>query len=224
MDDELCYVKKSPLFYGIGQEELYTLLKCCGEERETFETGERIFRMGEAVDRVMILLKGGAVVEKEDFWGRGEMLYELEEGDIFGEVYACARTPVLPVSVTASGACEAMFLDYQRILTFCSMACAFHTRLLHNLLRLVSDQNIRLTVQFEHISRRNTRQKLLSFLSSEAIRRGRASFDISLSRQELADYLSVDRSAMSSELGKLKKEGILDFQKNHFTLIQDFNR
>ena len=123
MDDELCYVKKSPLFYGIGQEELYTLLKCCGEERETFETGERIFRMGEAVDRVMILLKGGAVVEKEDFWGRGEMLYELEEGDIFGEVYACARTPVLPVSVTASGACEAMFLDYQRILTFCSMAC-----------------------------------------------------------------------------------------------------
>ena len=71
MDDELCYVKKSPLFYGIGQEELYTLLKCCGEERETFETGERIFRMGEAVDRVMILLKGGAVVEKK-ISGEGE--------------------------------------------------------------------------------------------------------------------------------------------------------
>ena len=222
--NELCLCAKISAVYGIGQEVHVYAFKMLRRRTGDVETGERIFRMGEAVDRVMILLKGGAVVEKEDFWGRGEMLYELEEGDIFGEVYACARTPVLPVSVTASGACEAMFLDYQRILTFCSMACAFHTRLLHNLLRLVSDQNIRLTEQIEHISRRNTRQKLLSFLSSEAIRRGRASFDISLSRQELADYLSVDRSAMSSELGKLKKEGILDFQKNHFTLIQDFNR
>ncbi len=218
MEEWLERVKKSPLFYGINEEEIQTLLKCTGAQRILFEKGEAIFRMGESLDQVMLLLEGRALVLHENFWGEREELMRLEEGETFGEAYACARRAVLPVMVEAEGECEVLFLDYQRMITFCSLACGFHTRLIHNLLRLVSEKQVELSERLEHLSRRTTRDKLLSYLSKEAVSQGRRSFDIPLSRQELADYLGVDRSAMSSELGRLRDQGVLEFQKKHFTL------
>lgn len=219
MDDYLRRVKKSPLFYGMSEDELYTLLKCSAAEQAVYEEGEYIFRMGESLDRMMILLSGSAVVFQETFWGQREELYEIKEGEAFGEAYACARTAVLPMSVAAQGECQVVLLNYQRMITFCSLACDFHTRMIHNLLRMVSERSVRMEDKLEHVSRKSTREKLLSYLSREAMVQGSRSFDIPHNRQELAQYLGVDRSAMSSELGKLKREGILDFQKNHFTLF-----
>ena len=138
MEEFLHLIKKSPLFYGINDEELYTLLKCCGAELVPYENGEYIFRMGESVNKVMILLRGRAWVLQENFWGRQEQIYQIKEGEMFGESYSCARTPILPVSVVTDGACQVLFLDYQRMITFCSLACDFHTRFIHNMLRLVS--------------------------------------------------------------------------------------
>ena len=99
MEEYLHRVKKSPLFYGINDNELYTLLKCCAAEQVPYEDGEYIFRMGESVNKVLILLKGRARVIQENFWGRQEMIYHIWEGELFGESYSCARTPVLPVSL-----------------------------------------------------------------------------------------------------------------------------
>lgn len=219
MEEMIKRVKKSPLFYGINEEELYTLLKCTGAQSQQFEPGELLFRLGESVDRVMILLRGSALVVQENFWGEREVLFRLKEGGNFGEAYSCARTAVLPVSVEAQEECEALFLNYQRMITFCSLACEFHTRLIHNLLRLVSNENVKLAHKLEHVSRKTTRDKLLSYLSKEAVSQGSRSFDIPYNRQELAEYLGVDRSAMSSELGRLRDQGILEFKKNHFTLM-----
>jgi CRP-like cAMP-binding protein len=220
MDEYLHLMKKSPLFYGINEEELYTLFKCCGAEQKVYEAGENIFRMGESLDRVMILLKGSAAVFKEDFRGRAQEMYRIREGEVFGETYSCARTPVLPVSLVAEENCEVMFLDYQRMITFCSLACDFHTRLIHNLLRLVSEQSVQLENKLEHITRKTTREKLLSYLSSVAVAQGSRTIVIPFNRQELAEYLCVDRSALSGELGRMRNEGILDFQKNKFTLYE----
>lgn len=219
MDEYLQLMRQSPLFYGINEDELYTLLKCCDASQQVYEEGEAILRMGESMERVMLLLRGRALVFRETFWGEKEELMLLEEGQSFGEDYACARTAVLPVGVEALEECEILFLSYQRMITFCSLACSFHTRLIQNLLRLVSERSVNMEDKLEHVSRKTTREKLLSYLSKEAILQGNRSFDISYSRQELADYLCVDRSAMSGELGKLKREGVLDFQKNHFTLF-----
>lgn len=218
MEKYLHLVKKSPLFYGINDDELYTLLKCCAGEQVPYEDGESIFRMGESVNKVMILLRGRARVVQENFWGHQENIYYVKDGELFGESYSCARTPVLPVSVVAEGACEVLFLNYQRMITFCPMACEFHTRFIHNMLRLVSERNVKLENKLEHVCRRTTRDKLLSYLSQQAIAWGSRDFDIPHNRQELAEYLCVDRSAMSNELGKMRSEGILDFQKNHFVL------
>ena len=204
MEEWLPLVKKSPLFYGINDDELYTLLKCCASEQVLYEDGEYIFRMGESVNKVLVLLRGKACVIQENFWGHQEHIYHIKEGELFGQSYSCARTPVLPVSVVAEGGCETLFLNYQRMITFCP--------------RLVSEHNVKLENKLEHVCRRTTREKLLSYLSEQAMAKGGRDFDIPHNRQELAEYLCVDRSAMSSELSKMRAEGILDFQKNHFVL------
>lgn len=219
MDEYLRRVKKSPLFYGMNEDELYTLLKCVDARQAVYEEGEYLLRMGESLDRVMLLVKGKALVVQETFWGGREELYPIGEGEVFGELYACARTPVLPVGVIAGSECQALFLNYQRMITFCSLACDFHTRFVQNLLRLVAEESVKREEKLNHVSRKTTREKILSYLSKEAVTRGMSSFEIPYNRRELADYLCVDRSAMSSELGKLKKEGILDFKRNHFTLF-----
>lgn len=218
MKEYLQLLKKSPLFYGIREEELYTLIKCCGGEEAEFEPGEPLFRMGESLYRVVILLSGRVLVEQEDFWGKKRVLKTLKEGETFGAVYACSRTALLPVSLVAEEKSRALFLNYQRMITFCTLACSFHTRLIHNLLRLISEESVSQESRLEHISAGTTREKLLSYLSTAAIEQGGREFDLTVSRQELAEYLAVDRSAMSGELGKMKKEGILDFKKNHFEL------
>ena len=174
--------------------------------------------MGESVNKVLVLLRGKACVIQENFWGHQEHIYHIKEGELFGQSYSCARTPVLPVSVVAEGGCETLFLNYQRMITFCPLACDFHTRFIHNMLRLVSEHNVKLENKLEHVCRRTTREKLLSYLSEQAMAKGGRDFDIPHNRQELAEYLCVDRSAMSSELSKMRAEGILDFQKNHFVL------
>lgn len=218
MEENIHLVKKCPLFYGINDDELYTLLKCCAAEFTRYENEEYIFRMGESMNTVLILLKGKARVIQENFWGRQENIYYIKEGEMFGESYSCARTPVLPVSVVTEGPCGAVFLNYQRMITFCSLACDFHTRFIHNMLRLVSEQNVKLENKLEHVCRKTTREKLLSYLSEQAISHGGSDFDIPHTRQELAEYLCVDRSAMSNELSRMRSEGILEFSRKHFVL------
>lgn len=220
MEEFLHVLKKSPLFYGVSDDELYTLLKCCGAEQTRYEEGEYIYRMGESLDSIMVLLSGSAMVMQENFWGKREELYRVKEGEIFGESYSCSRTAVLPVNVVAEQFCEVVFLTYQRMITFCSLACDFHTRLIQNMLRVLSEQNVKLENKLEHMSRKTTRDKLLSYLSQQAVVNGGRDFVIPHSRQELAGYLGVDRSAMSNELSKMKAEGLLEFQRNHFVLYE----
>lgn len=141
---------------------------------------------------------------------------------MFGQSYSCARTPALPVQLIAEKVCRAVFLDYQRMITFCSLACDFHTRLIQNLLRILAEANVGFENRGRHMSRRTTREKLLSYLSQQALQRGSRTFEIPYNRQELADYLGVDRSAMSSELGRMKAEGILNYRKNWFELIEKY--
>ena len=220
MEEFLHILRKSPLFYGVNDDELYTLLKCCAAEQTRSEEGEYIYRMGESLNSIMIMLSGSAMVVQENFWGRQEELFRVKEGEIFGESYSCARTAVLPVSVVTEGPCEVLFLQYQRMITFCSLACDFHTRLIQNMLRVLSEHNVKLENKLEHMSRKTTRDKLLSYLSQQAVACGGRDFDIPHSRQELARYLGVDRSAMSNELSKMKTEGLLEFQRNHFVLYE----
>ena len=151
-------------------------------------------------------------------WGNTNLMTRCHPGDIFGESYAIRTNCALEVSLYAEQNSTVLYLNVSKMMTLCSRACEFHNQLTRNLLSVLAERNFQLGQKLEHMTKRTTREKLLSYLSSEARRSGSSSFDIPFNRQQLADYLSVDRSAMSNELCHLRDEGLISFQKNHFTV------
>ena len=208
----------SDLFFSIGESELTSLLSCLSARVEAFEKKQFIFSEGDKVEAVGIVLSGQVQVIKEDFYGNKNIVSVFEPGDLFAEAFVCSDVKTLPVSVVCTADSEIMFVDFKKLITTCGNSCAFHHRLILNMLRILANKNILLNQKLEFASKRTTRGKLLAYLSAEAKKTKSASFDIPINRQELADYLSVDRSAMSAELSKLRDEGVLDYYKNHFKL------
>ena len=197
-----------PLFRGIPEKDLPALLEGTAARRVSFQKGELLLRRGEVTRRLGLVLTGTVHIVREDFWGRRSIVGLAGPGEVFAESYALAGEP-LEVSVLAAAAGEALFLEAERLTE----------RLSANLLTLLAEKNLTLTGKMRHMAKPTTREKLLSYLSAQAARAGGPDFDIPLDRQQLADYLAVDRSAMSAVLGKLREEGVLEFRKNHFRLL-----
>lgn len=214
-------IRKSALFAGISTNEISTVLNCLSAKKSKFTKDQFIFRAGEKISSVGMVLSGQAHIIKEDFWGNRTIIAEIPASNLFGETYACVHNEPVGVSVLASENVTVLFLDIQKMMTVCTSACGFHTKLIRNLLSVLAEKNLMLTKKMEYISKRTTRDKLLSYLSAQSLKNQNASFEIPFNRQQLADYLSVDRSAMSNELCKLRDEGILAFQKNSFHLNEN---
>ena len=212
-------ISKNPLFKGIEYDELEKLLVCLKAHTKVFTKHEFILRRGTHVTQIALLVRGSALIIKDDYWGNRTIIKEVLRGELFGEAYACVPNVELEVSVLAKDDCEILFLDTLHMLQVCCNACHYHQRLIQNLLTIASMKNIMLTQKIEHITKRSIREKILSYLSSQSLERGSRRIDIPFDRQQLADYLSVDRSALSAELSKMRKEGILEYQKNHFRLL-----
>jgi CRP-like cAMP-binding protein len=207
------------LFSGIKGEERESLLKCLQASKRRYKKGELVFTAGDA-PAVGLLQSGAVQVTSEDPAGNRAIIGRMEPGDLFGEAFACAGAEKMPFSVEAVSDSEVLLIDVKRILVTCPTACPFHARLIENLMAILARKNILLGSKIRHLSRRSTREKLLSYLSENAREAGSRTFAIPFNRQELADYLCVERSAMSAELSKLKAEGFLDFNKNRFTLLR----
>ena len=207
------------LFNGMAGSEILSLLPCLDARTRYYEKGDAIFLSGGSVKRFGVVLSGRVQIIQEDFYGNRGIIAEIGAGGLFGESFAFAKTDVLPVSVSASESGEVLFLDSAKLACPCAEACVFHTAIIRNMLSIVSMKNITLTRKIEITSKRTTREKLLAYLSYEAKKAGLSSFVIPFNRQELADYLSVERSAMSAELSRLRGEGLLDYHKSRFTLL-----
>ena len=223
-------IHTAALFSGISDEELAARLSCLGARIDTFPKGSRLLRAGEAVEEVGLVLAGSVLIVQEDIWGNRNILsktgpgqtfaevFACAPGQTFAEVFACAPGAVLNVSVEAESAVTVMFLHIRRVLSVCPSACSHHSRIIRNLLDELAEKNLRLNEKLTHMAQRTTRAKLMSYFSAEAQRRSVYEFDIPFSRQQLADYLGVERSGLSVELGKMRDEGLLDFHKSHFLL------
>lgn len=208
----------SPLFRGIPAEDLPTLLARADARERRCRKGEWLLRLGERTERLGLVCSGVVHIVREDFWGGRDIVGLAEAGDVFAEVYALSGEP-LEVSVLAAADVTALTLEIGPLLAVRGDAPA-EGRLAANLLSLLAGKNLQLTRKMRHMSRRTTREKLLSYLSAQALRAEGPEFDIPLDRQQLADFLAVDRSAMSAALGKLRDEGVLEFRKNHFRLLR----
>ena len=207
-----------PLFEGLSCDTVGQVLGCVKPVQRSFESGESVFNEDDEYSLLGIVLKGALHIIRDDYWGNRTIVARLEPGMIFGEAFACAELKRLPVSVIAVERSEILLLDFKRIVKVCSNACEFHTRLIKNMVSNLAQKNVQLMEKIECISQRNTRSKILSYLSFNAQRRKSAVIEIPFNRQEMADYLSVERSALSAELCRMRDEGLLTFNKNKFQL------
>lgn len=211
-------IRTSRIFFGIAEEELEAMLSCLDAKTAHFPQGAYILRAGDTVESLGLMVLGNAFIIQEDFWGNRNILSSIEPGQCFGETFACTHDAVLNVDVVAQSQAEVLFLNVKRILTVCPSACAHHSQIIRNLLADLANKNLHFNEKVTHLGQRTTRAKLLSYLSAEAQRRNSAEFDIPFSRQQLADYLSVERSGLSLELCRMRDEGLLEFHKSHFLL------
>lgn len=209
-----------PLFDGVAPEDLSAMLSCLGARTLSASRGQVILPEGAPARDVGVLLSGRAQIIRTDFFGNRTIILSIAPGDLFAESFACARAENMPVSVIAAENCEFMLIDCRRIMTACTHACAFHSRIIHNLLQTVAEKNLAMHRRAMITSCRTTREKLMTYLLMQAKEANRADFSIPFDRQGLADYLEVDRSGLSAELSKLKKEGVLDYYKSDFRLLQ----
>ena len=214
----LSVLRTSGIFSGISEEETEKMLHCLEVRPDTFQKDEYILRAGDRVEAFGVVITGKVMIIQEDFWGNRNILAAVGAGHCFAETFACSPGAVLNVSVMAQTNVQVLFLSVKRILTTCPSTCSHHSRMIRNLLSELAEKNLRLNEKITHLGQRSRRAKILSYLSAEAQRHGSAEFDIVFSRQQLADYLSVDRSGLSMELSRMQEEGLLEYRKNHFVL------
>lgn len=212
-------LKRTKLFAGVGEDELEAMLGCLQARLETYKKGEYVYRQGEHLDTLTVLVEGKLHVQKEDYWGNRSIINMVSVGEMIGEAFAAPDSGALMNDVIAVENSTVIKFDVRRVLTVCSSACRFHAMVVQNLFFAISEKNRKLMQKLSHMAKRSTREKLLSYLSEEAKRQNSSTFTIPFNRQQLADFLSVDRSAMSNELGKMRDEGLLLFEKNQFTLL-----
>ena len=218
MKDFLSVIRSSSLFSGISENELPAVLSCLNMRKESFSKDCFLLRVGDTADSIGLVLSGNVLIIQEDIWGNRNILSKAGPGQTFAAAYACAPGSLLNVSVLAETPVTAMFLNVKRVLNVCPSACEHHSRIIRNLLGELAEKNLRFGEKLTHMGQRTTRAKLMSYFSAEAQRLGTYEFDIPFSRQQLADYLAVERSGLSLELGKMRSEGLLDFHKSHFIL------
>ncbi len=219
MKKYLPILKRTKLFAGVGEDELEAMLGCLQARVETYKKGEYVYRQGEHMETLTVLVEGKLHVQKEDYWGNRSIINMVEVGEMIGEAFAAPNSGPLMNDVIAVENSTVIKFDVRRVLTVCSSACRFHAMVVQNLFFAISEKNRKLVQKLGHMAKRSTREKLLSYLSEEAKRQNSSAFTIPFNRQQLADFLSVDRSAMSNELSKMRDEGLILFEKNRFTLL-----
>lgn len=219
MEQYLFILRNSPFFYGMTEEEILSVLHCVNAVVQRRQKGEYILRAGDSTESMGLVLSGSVLVLQEDLWGHRNIINRIGPGEYFAEPFAATAGSVLNVSVVADEDCEIMLLNMARFLKTCPHACAHHSHMVRNLVSVMARRVLDLNEKLTHMAKRSTREKLLSYLSAESMRQGKLSFTIPYDRQQLADYLSVERAAMSVELSKLQKEGLLKTNRNHFELF-----
>lgn len=212
-------LRKCALFNRIEDENLIKMLNCLGARVEFFDKKYTIFAEGNSAKYIGIMLSGSAQTVQVDYFGNRSILSDITPTEVFGEAFACAEVGAIPVAVIANEPCEVMLIDCSHILHTCSNNCGFHQQLIFNLMKDLAVKTIAFHQRIEITSKRSTREKLLAYLTYQAKKSGSNSFDIPFDRQELADYLEVDRSGLSNEISKLRSEGVLQSHRKHFVLL-----
>ena len=220
MEEYLSQLQKSSLFRGMGEENVKKLCDCIAAHQRVVKKDAFVFRAGDEAHRIYLNLKGNMHIVDDDFWGNRSIIEMMKPITLFGEAYNLASTDKYLVRVIAAEDSTLLEINPERLFEICPNGCACHTELIKNTLYILSEKIVRLTRKLGYIIQRTTREKLISYLSQCARQAQSNSFYIPYTRQQLADYLCVDRSALSHELSRMYDDGILRYRKNHFELLE----
>lgn len=219
MKNYLPLLRTVPLFEEISEEDLNFLLQCLDSSVKSYPKDSILYLSGSKVTQVGILLSGELQVIREDIAGNRTILTELMPGDLFGETFVCAEIDKSPVTVLATIPSEVMMIQFRHMITTCNSGCSFHTKLIENMMKILARKNLYLNSKIQILSQRSTREKIMEYLMLQAKRTEKTRFSIPYSRNELADFLCVDRSAMSRELSRMQQDGLIQVDKNKFQLL-----
>ena len=209
----------SSLFQGIHPEDRRTMLGCIGYHIGVFRKGDIIAFEEENMKHIGIVISGAVDMVKEDLWGNKTMLVRIRKDEVFGETFACGSDNLSVVTFLVSEDARILFLPFNRVMHSCTMACQFHHRLIENMVHIIANKNRDLMRKVDVVSKRTIREKLLAYLSIQAQVQKSRYFEIPLGRMELAEYLCVDRSALTRELVKMKEDGLIDYDRNCFRIL-----
>lgn len=213
-------LRKCPLFQQIADKDILAMLSCLGARLVPFHKKETIIAEGEPAKYIGIVLTGAAQIIRVDFFGNRSIVADIEPSELFGESFACADVKSIPINVIAVEDTQVMLMDCLRITHSCSNSCGFHQQMIYNLMRVMATKNLAFHQKIEITSKRTTREKLMAYLLLQAKKNGSASFEIPYNRQELADYLEVERSGLSVEIGKLCRQGLIKTDKKKFKILK----
>lgn len=213
-------LQECPIFADISKENLISILSCLDAKVLRFSKNEAIFLEGDSIDCVGILLSGNAQIIRNDYYGNRNIITNIEPSQLFGESFAFAEVNSIPVSVISTDTTEVLLIKSHKISKACNNSCDFHNRLILNLLKIMAMKNIFFNQKSEITSKKTTKEKLLAYLMHQAKLNNSNKFTIPFNRQELADFLEVDRSGLSVEISKLRQNKIIECHKNNFTLLK----
>lgn len=208
-----------PLFEGIAIKDFPALLACVGASSKAFARGEFVSLAGDSIQTIGVVLSGQVQVLKEDVFGNRAVLNSLGPGEVFGESFICGGRYALTVSVQAAQASRVLFLAFDRVMSACESACAFHNMLIKNMVAMLALKNIRLVEKLEVTTKHSLREKVLTYLSQLAQAQQSAMVIAPLGRMDLAGFLGVDRSALTRELNRMQEDGLLEYDRNTYRLL-----
>lgn len=208
------------LFESMTHTQIDDILQAFRTSLAAYEKGEYIIRAHDAANYICILVEGTANIIKEQIWGDISLISELEAGDMFAESFAIASTTHIPISVIATGKCKVLQLNYHEFVKHGKSHHLF-ALVMQRLIEMIATKNVAMNNKMNILNQRTIRDKVLLYLKTMAVEKESDSFTIPFDRSELADYLGVDRSALSRELGAMKKAGLISFHKNNFTLFKN---
>lgn len=223
MEGKYAALSKAQLFTNVEEKDFPTLLHCLSARFSCYAKGETILSSWNGLKEIIVVLEGAVTIQHDDFWGNRTIVARVETGQTLGETAAMPHSVNLMHDLVAAEDCSLVFLNLDQLLTMCPSACPFHTRIIQNFCYSLGQKNQYLVGKLDCITRRSTREKILSYLSMEAAKKKSSYIEIPFNRQEMADFLSVERSALSKELGKLRDEGYLKFSKNRFELLKEID-
>ncbi len=219
MKDISHHILNMLMFKGITEKQLIPMLKCLGSRVQDFKKGEFIYLDRDNITCIGIILSGTVQMIKEDIWGDKTILVVMKTGELFGETFACGTSLAATVTFYAPENTQVLFLPFYKVLHLCDRNCQFHHQLVENMVTLIARKNAQLMEKADVTSKKTLRKKILTFLSHEAQHHQDKHFTIAISRTELAEYLSADRTALARELNHMKEEGLIDVNRNSFTIF-----